>query len=518
MILIFDQYTLTMLVPVTQSNLGNIGRKIAELTDNSGIQAIFRTILYSALSIFFFLLSGCAQYSSLESLYSDNADNIAASTAMPDEKGLSLKAEQIVHPLLKPLEINFSDGISLDETAVIAVIANPSLKSERDKKQIAAAQLIQAGLLPNPQLSLSYEIPTGGLTQGTFNAYGIGMDWEITALITREARLSAAGFNQKAVELEVAWKEWQTAEAARLHWLRLYWDLKKSKLMEEWSGAMGKRVRVLSDAVNQGVETAPALASARTALLEIQAGIAKNMELIQQEEAELIRVMGLPPDYDLVLQKMNFSVPLHGAVINQIDNAPENIMNKRLDIMALRSACRSNDEHVRETVLSQFPKIGIGFIHAGDTSNVITTGPSVSLEIPIFDRRQGEIIAARASRQQAIDEYSARIFEARSRAAEIKSRIHISSSHYARVSEAADARKNMVHIYEEALYNGNADVLTYYQALSTLLQRKIELMDIKMGISELTVAMEAVTGVHIIFTEKDDKNTGKKAHTNHHEI
>ena len=229
----------------------------------------------------------------------------------------------------------------------------------------------------------------------------------------------------------------------------------------------------------------------------MQAGLAKNMEDIQQEKAALKRIMGLPPDYDPDVQDNAFSIPFNSSVMAQINHAPENIMSRRLDIMALRDACRSSDEHVRETVLSQFPKIGIGFTHAGDTGDVITTGPAVTLEIPLFDRRQGEIAMARAYRARAIDEYRARIFDAVSTAEEIKARIDCALAHYMKTERAAASRRNMVEMYREALLHGNADVLTYYQAMITLIKEKAALLDIKIGISELAVAMETATGTYI---------------------
>ncbi len=448
-----------------------------------------------------FLFGGCAHYTSMESRY--NRDEIPVELISgPDKVQVISRASSIEHPLLSPVTIDFADGISPDEAAIIAVIANPSLSTERDNKKIAAAQVIQAGLLPNPQLSLSYEIPTGGDTQGVFNAYGLGLDWEVTALITREARLSSASFNQKAVDMEVAWKEWQISEAARLHWFTLYWDLEKRKLLEEWSNALATQVEVLEKAVEQGTETAPSLASAKTAFFDVKAQLSKNLEQIQQERAALKLVMGVPPNYHLVIQKLDFQVPLSAVLMKNINIATGTFMKRRLDIMALRAACSSRDEQVREAVLSQFPKIGIGLIHSKDNGDVISTGPSVTLEIPLFDRRQGQLAAARAARIRAIDEYHARIFEAVSRVAEIKERIRCMSAQYSRVSEAASAHSDMLQIYRQALSQGTADVLTYYQALGTMLQRKIDLLDIKSRITELLVALETATGTHFPLTEE----------------
>ncbi len=90
----------------------------------------------------------------------------------PSMEALRIQAKEIKHPTLKPLDIDLQKGLSPDGAAIMAVLANPSLRIARDRKGIAAAQLWQAGILPNPQFSYSLDVPTGGATQGAFNAYG----------------------------------------------------------------------------------------------------------------------------------------------------------------------------------------------------------------------------------------------------------------------------------------------------------------------------------------------------------
>ena len=46
---------------------------------------------------------------------------------------------------------NYSDGLSIDEAAGLAVVLNPDLRAFRFEKGIAEGQLVGAGLLPNPE-------------------------------------------------------------------------------------------------------------------------------------------------------------------------------------------------------------------------------------------------------------------------------------------------------------------------------------------------------------------------------
>jgi hypothetical protein len=74
----------------------------------------------------------------------------------------------------------------------MAVIVNPRLRAIRDQRGLASAQLLQAGILPNPQLSYSLAFPSGANPGKLVNAYGLGMSWEITSLIARSAKINAA--------------------------------------------------------------------------------------------------------------------------------------------------------------------------------------------------------------------------------------------------------------------------------------------------------------------------------------
>ncbi len=101
----------------------------------------------------------------------------------PPADALTVRASQLKHPLLPALKLNLHDGLSPDEAAVLAVLLNPGLRAQRDRRQAAQAQLTQAGLLPNPQLAYSLDVPTAGQTQGTTTAFGLGLTWDVLQLI-----------------------------------------------------------------------------------------------------------------------------------------------------------------------------------------------------------------------------------------------------------------------------------------------------------------------------------------------
>jgi len=104
------------------------------------------------LAAFLPLLYGCATY------HPEPIDGPAVGDALmpPAMEVVRIKAGVIKHPILRPVDFDIRDGLSPDEAAVMAVIANPALRAVRDLRGVAGAQIIQAGILPNPRLFINY--------------------------------------------------------------------------------------------------------------------------------------------------------------------------------------------------------------------------------------------------------------------------------------------------------------------------------------------------------------------------
>ena len=462
----------------------------------------------SVLLILGLFLGGCASYHPRPI----TRESVAKALAAPNEKALRVRASKFKHPILGPVPIDFSNGLSPDEAAVVAVLANPALRAARDEKALASAQLIKAGILPNPQLSASLEIPTSGATGGTINAYGLQIDWDLNALLTRNARVSGAKAHQGSVNLSVAWQEWQAAEAARLHWVRAFWFEKKVRLLEKSTGEFEKNLKVVRKAVKMGNKTAMDLAAAKTSYQKARVALAKARESYEQERLSLSRAMGLPPSR---------AIPLQDISIPEVWFKPDvkillrNLERRRLDLAALKLGYKCQEEAVRAAILSQFPRIGIGIIHARDTGNVVTTGPALTLEIPLFNRHQGQIAVERATRKKLFDEYIARLYDARAKIVSLSKQIYATESRIREIQRTIKTQQDLLNVYREALKTGNAEILTYYQAKIELMALKQGLLDQWQTLTDLRIALEAASGLYTPLargssSEKVLKNKVKK--------
>ena len=103
--------------------------------------SVTKARLWSWFSLLLFLIPACATY---EPVPLDQSA-VAARLALPSMEAIQVQAKEIKHAILKPIEFDIRNGLSPDEAAILAVIANPKLRASRDQRKLAAAQLLQAG-------------------------------------------------------------------------------------------------------------------------------------------------------------------------------------------------------------------------------------------------------------------------------------------------------------------------------------------------------------------------------------
>ncbi len=454
------------------------------------------------LTILTFVFSGCATYHKLPM----NQKTISENLKPPSLEAIRIEAKSIQHPILKPIEFNIRDGLSSDEAAILAVIANPTLRAIRDQRGIATAQLLQAGILPNPQFSYSLDVPTGGNTQDTVNAFGLGLGWDITSLIAHGAKQEIARSHAQSVDLDIAWKEWQVAQSARLNIYRLIFTEKELILARNIVKQRKENLTAVQRGFSIGAVTGLELDAAKKAY---QQALYRVLVLESEQEHErhaLNQVLGIPPESKLVLQRdirllLWKNLPTPQKIMDGLED-------RRLDLLALKKGYESHEAQVRAAILSQFPKINIGLNYARDVSNVITTGFAAAIELPFFDRNQGQIAETRASRKQLFDEYIARVFEAHSKIATILGDMRSLKKQIEGTEQSFQISTQLLETYKKALEEGNADILVYNTARDETDNLQLKILQLKRDLSDMGIALEIAAGEYIGQTDAGVKNVG----------
>src|SRR5260370_15045696 len=115
---------------------------------------------------------GYQSYHSQPLLDSGRAGNARARSL----NALEVDVAQLHHPLLPPIALSSKRGIGPDQAAVLSVLLSPKLVAERDRRGLAQAQLVQAGILPNPQIGITQDFVTVRSTTAALNHCGSDPD------------------------------------------------------------------------------------------------------------------------------------------------------------------------------------------------------------------------------------------------------------------------------------------------------------------------------------------------------
>lgn len=434
------------------------------------------------------VVAGCASYRPLPL----DPHAVAQQLQPPSVESIQIAAQAIKHPLLAPLAYDDRDGLSPDEAAILAVIANPTLRAIRDQRGLAAAQLLQAGILPNPQLSSNVDVPTSGTTFGTVAAFGVGVNWEVTSLIARGAKLAAAQARAAAVDLDIAWQEWQIAQAAKLQVYRVVSTEMQVMVARETENELHDHLAAVTQAVERGDKTIIDRAAAEAAFQQARLTRLTLEQEQQKQRLALNEALGLPAETLIYLQPNIVFSPWPTLPSRQ--EITEGVEKRRLDLLALKRGYDSQEETLRAEILTQFPKITLGFAHARDTGDVITSGPALTIDLPVFDRNQGRIAVEHATRQRLFDEYSARLFTARADVARAVAELQSLTQQVSAAEAALPKLQQLVQIYYTAVLEGNADILSYYAARNTLATQRVDLLKLQQSVAELGIALELAAG------------------------
>lgn len=349
-------------------------------------------------------LSGCAIY---------HPEPLPAGPDLTRSLPLTVSAASFGLPGLKPAPLDPARGLTETNIITLAVVDNPALKAERLREGVARAQLLAAGLLPDPELS-------GGMSWSSVRTgYDAGLAEDIQALVTRGAAKQAAGAHVRQVSLEILWQEWQVAERAR----GLYIELRADSALR---GVLDERRRLLQRLYTQdqvSLERREATAGQVTADFAAWRAAEADWQSLQLEENQarhtLDELLGLEPGVRLrLIGGSGLRPPLSAT---EYRAALAALPRRRPDLLALAAGYRSQEEELREAILRQFPLVNAGVEKARSAEEGIQTiGFNVTLTLPLFNRNRGPIAVARASRAYLREAYQARLDESESEADQVR--------------------------------------------------------------------------------------------------
>lgn len=395
-----------------------------------------------------------------------------------------------------------SDGLDMDEVAILAVANNPQLRQARDGLGVARAQSFAAGLLPDPQLGVTSDHPTNGTT-GNTNAFNLNLSYDVNALLLRSSRMGAATADERRVNFELLWQEWQVVSQARLLFTRLTAQAVLMEQLEVARDLLAVRYQRSQRALAAGNVTLDFTSAELAAVQGVERQINELQRSRLQNRASLNNLLGLAA---------NAPVPLVGQpAVAAIDVAGvraglEQRLNQRPDLQALQAGYRSQEEKFRGAVLAQFPALNVGLTRARDTSGLYTVGFGLSLSLPIFNRNRGNIAIEDATRKKLYDEYQNRINGACSEIAIVLENLTLLQDQLLRTRQGVAELKTVAQRAETAYRAGNLTAPDYVRLQTALLDKQTEAINLQEASMEQQIALETLLGPDLPEHNENDRS------------
>lgn len=370
-----------------------------------------------------------------------------------------------------------------------ALTYNPRLQSQRAELRALQAETIQAGLRPNPELGLDVENFAGSGGSRGFNGA------EITAALSqklelggkRSKRTVVAALKAAALKAEIASDERNVRIAADRAFTTLLEARKLRELSKRNLTRAEENLRTLNTLLEVGKSNRIDVGKAKLAISEAKESLAEARSAESDAAAELSQIWGGGAANVTAAGSLD-------APQGSVSSNPESAVSRHpaMRAAALRFARAQATYNLEKAKRFSDIEVGGGVRESRD-ANETAAVVGVRIPLPIFDRNQGNIQAAkerldsaRANGRATESELRSRITKltsdlraARSRASEFDSRtvdaarqglkdtLEAYNAGKASLLEVLDARKTLFKV-ERGQTRAQADLLRAHNSLKTM--------------------------------------------------
>lgn len=307
------------------------------------------------------------------------------------------------------------NGLSLDQAIARALDQEPSLRAARSQIDVARGMREQSSLRPNPSVSFERrEEP-----QGKDNQTMVSLEWPLD-LFRRDARVAVADRQVAAAELAVADRRRVHIAAVRARYGEVLAALRDLRIFDDLVAASARQHDLLRARVDEGA-TAPLdrdLVAVELRRLESERLLQTGR--VEAALVELKRLLGMQPSAILMVRDTLEDVVLRESAPAALQAAEvTTIIEQRADVREsaaqVEIAGAKIDRAEREgrfdvnlfanysRMNTGFPQLGVaptgGLTPIRSVFHYVTAGAMVT--VPLRNRNQGELAAARAEKSGA---------------------------------------------------------------------------------------------------------------------
>lgn len=340
----------------------------------------------TAFSLVVFM-AGCAVHSVHNETY--------VSDAISDRTGHELRWEKEEGIFKLPPGITIDDGITEDEAASIALWNNAQFQADLLQLGFARADLIEAGMLRNPVLSLLFPLGPKQL-EATLNL-PIEFFWQ------RPKRVAAAKFNAELIADNLIQHGLNLVRDVLIAYTELEFSQERARITAEEAALRQEIADIAAERLRVGdisglEETAIHLEAARTR--EASVRFVRDAELAEERLKSLLG-LGLE---EITIQLSPF------ASSNEFSQQPSDLLAAafaaRPDLRAAEIAIEAAGQRVgweRSKIFNLTATLDAN----GEGKEGFEMGPGFQLELPLLNQNNGKVARAQAELTQAVRLYLA---------------------------------------------------------------------------------------------------------------
>jgi cobalt-zinc-cadmium efflux system outer membrane protein len=296
-----------------------------------------------------------------------------------------------------------SDGLTEEDAVSIALLNNRKLQASFEEIGVAKADLVQAGLFTNPNLSALFRFPFGG---GGTDIEAVGLI-KISDFWQIPLRKKVAAARLDSAILEVSEEILNTvAEAKSAHneyiaLFRLRQETEKmKKQMEELKNHLIYRQKF-------GLTREIDIYMADAEAIELGEGLSGVEKDLYISRIHLNRVLGLSTeqfDYEIIGE-----LPEEFKPVPDLETLISHAFSFRTDIQISKAEVEDSKRVLALEQKRVFSNVEAGIAYEKDPGGTDFLGPDIEIQLPLFDQNQAQIAKAEYRLRQKEKELQAKM-------------------------------------------------------------------------------------------------------------
>ena len=376
---------------------------------------IFSIRFIGIVSILVLVIAGCAQMP-IQSGFEDVTDLVEQRSDYQLHWNRETEVNQEVK---KAIEALLENELTPEAAVQIALFNNPNLQAMYEDLGITQADVVEAGLLENPVLFGQARFPNKSEASTNYE-FGITQNFLNILMLPARKKLSAIRFEQ--VKLHVADAVIRTVTEVRKSYFLALGAKQIRDLRSEITFAAGNSFELAQRLHSAGNINDLQLVTENAHFEQSRLELARSETALLDAREQLTRLMGLwGPQTNWSLPKQLPDVPSDEIPLEQLE--PLAIEN-RLDLAAEKKAVEALAQALGITVDWRWVgQLEVGVSSERETDRTWVTGPSLAIELPIFNQRQADIARLEAQLRRSQKRLMAQAIEIRSEVRTLRNRL-----------------------------------------------------------------------------------------------